>query len=95
MAYLLGLAMASATFAALGAYVAAQKRRPVPEGAVLGAVFGPVGCLIEACLPAFAPPSATKAKGKGKAYRPLPSPWAWEEPKPAGPDEDLAAELLR
>jgi hypothetical protein len=38
-------------FAALGYYIAAQKGRPETEGLVLGLVFGPLGCLIEAILP--------------------------------------------
>lgn len=38
-------------FAVLGAYVAKQKRRSKGEGAMLGLIFGPLGCLIEALLP--------------------------------------------
>lgn len=44
--------LASALFAGLGAYVADQKGRPRGEGALLGALFGPVGCLCEGLLPA-------------------------------------------
>src|SRR5260370_30727836 len=50
----------------LGPYIAEQKGRNVWEGALLGLLFGPFGCLIEALLPtleAWRP----EPKGKGKA----------------------------
>ena len=34
-----------------GVYVAQQKGRDEKEGATLGVLFGPLGILIEACLP--------------------------------------------
>jgi hypothetical protein len=36
---------------AAGRYVAVAKRRTPGEGAIFGAAFGPLGVLIEACLP--------------------------------------------
>jgi hypothetical protein len=52
---ILGLVVASAVvFGSLGIYVAAQKGRSPGEGFVLGAIFGPLGCLIVALLPASA-----------------------------------------
>jgi hypothetical protein len=41
-----------AMMAGLGAWVATQKERDPAEGAILGFVFGPLGVLIEALLPA-------------------------------------------
>ena len=38
-------------FAALGGWVAEQKKRAWSEGAFLGFLFGPFGCLIEGLLP--------------------------------------------
>jgi hypothetical protein len=38
-------------FAPLGKYVAKEKGRPRLKGIFMGALFGPLGCLIEACLP--------------------------------------------
>ncbi len=34
-----------------GHYVAAAKRRSTMEGIIFGAVFGPLGMLVAACLP--------------------------------------------
>lgn len=45
---LIGLAVVSAC---IGIYVAYQKRRSPLEGAILGALLGPVGVLIESVLP--------------------------------------------
>jgi hypothetical protein len=42
-------------FGALGSWVATQKNRDGGEGAVLGFLFGPLGVLIEALLPAGQP----------------------------------------
>lgn len=38
-------------FGFLGAYIAEQKKRSGTEGFLLGFLFGPFGCLIEALLP--------------------------------------------
>ena len=38
-------------FGALGKYIASQSGRSEFEGLVLGVLFGPLGCLIEALLP--------------------------------------------
>ncbi len=40
-----------AVFGWFGAYIAEQKGRGSTEGFVLGFLFGPLGCLIEALLP--------------------------------------------
>jgi hypothetical protein len=42
-------------FAGLGYYVATQRGRPEIEGVILGFLFGPLGCLIVAMLPARSP----------------------------------------
>lgn len=42
---------AAAVFAALGYWVALQKRRPPIEGILLGAIFAPFGVLLVALLP--------------------------------------------
>jgi hypothetical protein len=76
------------TCALLGAYVAAQKNRPVVEGAILGALFGPLGCLIAAVLPTIA-----KAPARRRHFTPArPSPWA--APPETDPEEDAAAVYL-
>jgi hypothetical protein len=77
--------------------VAAAKGREPAEGIILGFVFGPLGCLIEALLPTLPPRDSAPrpgAKAKGKHHRPLPSPWAdpepaddWTDPG-AMPDDD-------
>ena len=43
--------LAWAGLVGLGAYVAAQEGRPRAEGAALGLLFGPLGCLVVALLP--------------------------------------------
>lgn len=43
-------------FGGLGLYIASQKHRSLAEGWILGAMFGPVGCIIAALLPAKQPP---------------------------------------
>jgi hypothetical protein len=40
-----------------GAYVAVQKNRAGAEGLLLGLLFGPLGVLVEACLPTVPPPA--------------------------------------
>jgi hypothetical protein len=37
--------------ACAGSYVAAQKGRPLFEGLIFGLLFGPIGLVVEACLP--------------------------------------------
>src|SRR5208282_464849 len=36
-------------------FVASQKKRPQGEGCVLGCLFGPLGVIVEACLPTILP----------------------------------------
>src|SRR5437588_52348 len=43
-------------FGCLGAWIANQKHRDGGEGFILGLLFGPIGCLIEAILPNGAAP---------------------------------------
>lgn len=45
------LAMAWMLFVGFGWWVALQKNRRGTEGAILGLLFGPLGCLVEALLP--------------------------------------------
>jgi hypothetical protein len=40
-----------AAWTSFGVWIAAQKRRSLIEGAVVCAIFGPVGAIVEACLP--------------------------------------------
>jgi hypothetical protein len=47
------VALAWFAMAGLGAYIAAQKRRPIEEGVILGLLFGPLGVLVEGLLPTF------------------------------------------
>jgi uncharacterized membrane protein YeaQ/YmgE (transglycosylase-associated protein family) len=44
-------ALAAATFGGLGGWIAAQRNRGMAEGLLLGALFGPLGALVEAFLP--------------------------------------------
>jgi hypothetical protein len=68
----IGLALLAA-FGGLGAWIAAQKRRAAAEGALLGALFGPVGVLVEALLPDGDARPKPRAKAKGR-------PVAWDDP---------------
>lgn len=66
------LLMIWALFAGLGYYVAQQKGRPEIEGLLLGFLFGPLGCLIVAMLPAL----SSSSESRKFAPRPArPSPW--------------------
>jgi muconolactone delta-isomerase len=49
----------AATFGGLSMWIATQKNRDQGEGIILGLLFGPFGCLIEALMPAgtYTPPS--------------------------------------
>ena len=51
MEYVLLFAVMWAPFSGLGAFIASAKSRPVREGLLIGLLFGPLGCLIEALLP--------------------------------------------
>ena len=46
--------LSACMFAVLGGWIACQKNRDPGEGAFLGFLFGPFGCLIEAVLPSLA-----------------------------------------
>lgn len=35
----------------LAGWIASQKKRSFIEGLVLGSLFGPLGCIVEGCLP--------------------------------------------
>jgi hypothetical protein len=56
MEYLVVIGVVWLIFAGLGSWIASQKRRDGGEGFLLGLLFGPFGCLIEAVLPNGAPP---------------------------------------
>lgn len=49
------LALAWMLFVGFGWWIAVQKNRRGGEGAILGLLFGPLGCLVEALLPNQAP----------------------------------------
>jgi hypothetical protein len=51
-AFVIALALSALLFACFGAWIAAAKGRSKTEGLILGLLFGPLGCLIEALLPA-------------------------------------------
>lgn len=50
--FLIACFVVAAVFSGLGAYVAYEKGRSPNEGLVLGFLFGPLGCLLVAMLPA-------------------------------------------
>src|SRR5262249_30419438 len=75
--YLLVLIPAWFSLVGLGAYAAAQKGRPRAEGATLGLLFGPLGCLIVALLP-----EPARDPGPSRADPPESTPW------PEPPSED-------
>jgi hypothetical protein len=76
-------AVAWLVFAVFGAWVAAQKDRGQGEGFVLGFLFGPLGVLIEALLPAGKPaePPSPKPAGPSRWEKPL-RPVDEDEPEP-------------
>ena len=80
----IGLAIAWVAMVGLGAFIATVKRRPLPEGFILGLIFGPFGCLIEALLPTN--PVDTPAPRKTR-------PSGWQAPKD-DKEEDAAAAFL-
>lgn len=45
-------------FAGVGWYIAVQKGRPALEGALFGFFLGPIGFIIEACMPTIATPQS-------------------------------------
>ena len=51
MAIALGIFAYVVVFAVFGAWVAIQCRRSEMEGFLLGALFGPIGVIVEALLP--------------------------------------------
>jgi hypothetical protein len=52
-------------FGTLGGWIASQKGREVGEGVLLGSLFGPLGVIIEACLPQ----ATAEAKEEAQAQR--------------------------
>ena len=63
MEWLVLVGVLAAIFGGLGAFIAAQKRREVAEGLIMGLLFGPLGVLIEALLPSVDPNSTGPAAG--------------------------------
>jgi hypothetical protein len=53
----------------LGAFVAAQKRRAVAEGFMMGLLFGPLGVLVEALLPNESDQGTAATGGTNRAFR--------------------------
>ena len=60
---LLILLVVGVVFGFLGVFVATQKRRSDAEGFFLGFLFGPLGVLIEALLPADSPSGVPRGSG--------------------------------
>jgi hypothetical protein len=50
-------------WAALGLYIAAEKNRDLVEGGLIGGLFGPIGVLVVAMLPAKQPPASRPESG--------------------------------
>ncbi len=48
---LVWLVLVALATACAGGYVSTQKRREIWKGIILGAVFGPFGLVVAACLP--------------------------------------------
>lgn len=77
-------------FLGLGAYVAGVKGRPVAEGLVLAALFGPLGCLIAALLPGVGPRARPSSPSPATA---APPPGVGESPRRTrGPVEPRVVE---
>jgi hypothetical protein len=51
MEWLILIGVLAFAFGGLGAFIAVQKRRDAYEGLIVGALFGPLGVLVEALLP--------------------------------------------
>jgi hypothetical protein len=49
--FLIGALIGLCIFGALGSYIASQKNRSGSEGFILGFLFGPLGVIVEACMP--------------------------------------------
>ena len=88
---IIGGLLVGAMFAALGAWISAQKGRSPVEGVILGFAFGPFGALIAALMPTqtrSATPLVRPSPGgavKVRRGRPLGQEWMPEFPE----DEDL------
>jgi hypothetical protein len=52
--------------AVLSTWIAGQKNRGEDEGFILGALFGPLGVLVEALLPAHTPPPPPRPPTKAE-----------------------------
>lgn len=65
MEILIGGLVLWAIFSGLGCWIATQKHRPPEEGLVLGLLFGPFGCLIEAVLPTLQPKAPNPSEPPG------------------------------
>jgi hypothetical protein len=61
-------------FAFLGGWIACQKNRDPAEGAFLGFLFGPFGCLIEAVLPTLPAPAASRPAAAARVSPPVETP---------------------
>jgi hypothetical protein len=57
-------------FGAFTAWIAAQKGRSPMEGLILGALFGPLGSIVEACLPQLGEPRRPGERVPVRARKP-------------------------
>lgn len=71
------IAVVAVLMGLLGAWVASQKGRPAAEGLLLGAVFGPLGVIIEALLPG----NSGKAERLSASAQDIDAPLAQGPPK--------------
>jgi hypothetical protein len=77
--YFIGILILGAMFAGLGYWVADQKGRSTTEGAVLGFLFGPLGVLIVALLPAQLPPPRRAARPVTSSSSSRPKASSWDD----------------
>jgi hypothetical protein len=83
-------------FAALGHYVALQKGRPAAEGLILGFLFGPLGCLIVAMLPAAKrrPGSSGRSRTRSGTVGAPEYRDDWDKPEDPCPDDEVEGQVL-
>lgn len=62
----------AAIFGLFGAWIATQRDRPGGEGFILGAIFGPLGVIVEVLLPQGVkrPPAAPLPRAPTRAAKP-------------------------
>jgi hypothetical protein len=77
-----GWAAWAAVFGSLGAWIACQRDRKGEEGFILGALFGPLGVLVELLLPPAKPPDPSQPGWHGftRAADSAAKPKRWTRP---------------